>query len=95
MFRRNPDGSLAIDYAVGQIKIAIVKVRDGIQLNTAEEVALSCVFPGVFCYLDPATAASFRNVQLGISAEEQMMLAFAVADHLSAEDEYRLSNHGR
>ena len=95
LFRRDCNGQIDIPEAVSKVKEAIVRVREGVVLNAAEECALSCIFPGVFHYLDPATASSMRGVHLRISAAEQMQIAFGVADHLSAEEEYRTSNHSR
>lgn len=95
LFRRDQNGRINIGEAVSKVKEAIVRLREGMPLNQAEETALSCIFPGVFTFLDASTASSYRNVQLRISAEEQRQIALGVADHLAAENEYRTSSHAR
>lgn len=95
MFRRLPDGKLDYDYAKHKIVDAIHKVKDGVELTNQEKVAVSCVFPSVFDFVDPGVIHTIRMVNLRASEEECNMVAAAVAAHLRAEEDFKHSSHAR
>lgn len=90
MARRNPDGTLDIDYMKHKVLDALKILKNKGTLNAIQELALSCVFPTVFQYVDPALSNTLARVNLKISPEECSMIAFAVADHLCQEHELLL-----
>lgn len=95
LFRRLPDGSLDLDYAMHAVVDALRKVRDGVALTSLEEAALSCCFPQNFSYLDPGVVDSVRRVNLKITHEESVLVATKVAMHLQAQMNFKHSSHAR
>jgi len=95
MFRRYPDGQLDVDYAKHKVIDAVHRVRDGVALASLDQVALSCLFPHTFSYVDSGMLASMRAVNLRISPEEAMKVAMVVSEHLQSEMVFMHSSHAR
>jgi len=93
-FRREPDGSLCYDYAVGNVVDALHRHKDGVALNGVEEVALAVLFPETLGGLhNNGTLAAMAAIQLKLSPGEIFHLRQLVAGHLANEMAYTLASH--
>jgi hypothetical protein len=85
VFRRNLDGSLDIDSAASTIIDVLQKVRHKGYLTDFEKLILSAIFPGVFSFYDPVTAAKMATVKLGASPAEMQGVALVISAHMAEE----------
>lgn len=91
LFRRYPSGQLDVQHAVNTVLNALHRAKDSAgvnQLNSMEQTALSCLFPGSFDYIAPDMAPSVATVQLRLSPAEVSLIRTKVAQHLAEEMNY-------
>lgn len=88
LFRRLPSGELDYEAAKHIIIDILHKEKDKAYLTPQEQLAIGCVFPTLFTYVDSSFVDTIRNVNFRISDMECMQLTFMVAAHLAAELNY-------
>lgn len=85
MFRRYPDGTLDLEDCKHRVVDALRKVKDGLPPTSLEKVALSCIYPTLFAYVDARLLSSVSAVQLRLSPWEITLIHQKVAEHLIQE----------
>lgn len=82
LFRRYPDGTLDLDAAKHVVVDIINRVRDHGILTELEKVALTCIFPMMFSFVDARLIGPLTAVQLRLSADEILAIHRAVTQHM-------------
>lgn len=92
-FRRNPNGSLDLDYAVQKVVDAIHHIIEGMEPSMFDQIVLSCFYPSAFSHYHVPSPELAQRTLLKILPEESMYIMLGVHAHLNAERTYSQGSH--
>ena len=92
-FRRNPNGSLDLDYAVQKVVDAIHNITEGLEPSMFDQICLSCFYPGAFSHYHVPSPEPAQRTLLKILPEEAIYIMMGVHAHLAAERVYSTGSH--